>query len=266
MDNAKILKDVSEIIKKAGETVLFYYNKNYDIKDKGGDSPVTEADIVSNDIILAGLKKYDYGILSEESAFDNSRLRKKRVWVIDPLDGTKDFISKTGEFTIMIGLVEAGDSIFGMVYQPLANRLYYAFRGQGAFLQENDELVRLRVSDMKLGREIRIVSSRFHRSDLEIELAKKLNTKKIITCGSAGLKICRIAEGKVDLNINPSDKMGEWDVCAADIILHEAGGKLTSVSGEKIVYNKKEPRIKNGYMASNGLIHNSVIKKIDKWK
>lgn len=264
MSDKKILEDVIRIIKKAGETVLFYYNKDYKIIDKGEDSPITEADMASNNFIISELEKYNYGILSEEFLSDVDRLKKERVWIIDPLDGTKDFIDKTGEFTIMIGLVENGIPVLGVVYQPAFDNLYYARQGEGAFLKtEENAPVRLKVSDSLLGEKTKLVSSRFHRSDLEIELAKDLGTKKIITCGSAGLKICKIASGEADLNINPSDKMGEWDVCAADIILQEAGGRLTDVLGEKIVYNKNEPRIEKGYVASNNIIHNPVIQRIN---
>ena len=112
---------------------MSFYDKKYNIKDKGKDDPVTEADIESNKIILAGLKKYGYGILSEETDDDLSRLKEKRIWIIDPLDGTKDFIGKTGDFTVMVGLAEESRAILGVVYKPIDDILYYATENGGAY-------------------------------------------------------------------------------------------------------------------------------------
>lgn len=262
-DIKQILEHVIKTIKQAGEAAMFYYEKDYEIKDKGGDSPVTDADLASEKVILEEIKKYDFGILSEETTDDKKRLGKERVWLIDPMDGTKDFIDKTGEFTIMIGLVENGKSILGAVYQPVEDILYFAVQGQGAFKQvgkRKPEMIKVSKQDSMS--EISMLSSRFHRSDLEIEIAEKNKIKKFITCGSAGLKICKIAEGVADLNVNPSNKTWEWDMCAADIILSEAGGKLSDISGNNFKYNKKNPRNLNGYVASNGLICEELNKCI----
>lgn len=258
----KILIDVKKTIKQAGKAAMFYYKKEYRIKDKGEDSPVTEADMASEKVILEELGKYNYGILSEESTDDKTRLEKERVWLVDPLDGTKDFIDKTGEFTIMIGLVENGKIILGAVYQPSEDILYFAAYGQGAFKQIGQaEPEKIKVSQVDNLPNATMLSSRFHRSDLEIEIAEKNKIKKFIACGSAGLKICKIAEGAADFNINPSDKTWEWDVCAADIILSEAGGKLTDVKGNNFEYNKENPQNVNGYLVSNGLINDKIIQR-----
>lgn len=254
-DLNKILEDVITVIRQAGNTVMSFYNKDYRVQDKGNDSPITEADLASEKIILEGLKKYDYGILSEETTDDKSRLEKDRVWIIDPLDGTKDFINKTGDFSIMIGLAEKGRPILGAVYTAANDILYYATKNQGAKVLKGNQVGQLRVNDKK--KNTRMVSSRFHRSDIEMKVAKKFDSE-IITRGSIGVKVCQIACGEAEYNINPSHHPQEYDICAADIILSEAGGKLTDMKGVKYTYNQSDPHIR-GYVASNGVLHEKII-------
>lgn len=260
----KELNAAKEAVKKAGKAVLFYYNNGFSVKNKEiGDCPVTEADIKSNEIIIKELENFGYEILSEEKTDDLSRLNKEKVWIIDPLDGTKDFIDKTGDFTIMIGLVEKGEPVLGVVCNPGEKVLYYAVKGNGAYIEkEGREIRKIKISDIQAGGKIKIISSRFHRSPLELKLAEKFGVKDIMTSGSAGLKVSLVAEGKAELNINPSNKTWEWDVCAADIILTEAGGKFTDTKGNKFIYNKENTRNEFGYVASNGFIHEKILDKI----
>ena len=263
MKDKEILNQVLNVIKQAGKMVMSFYNKDYQIKDKGNDSPVTEADLASEKIILKGLSKYDYGLLSEETEDDKTRLKKERVWIIDPLDGTKDFINKTGDFTIMIGLVENGQPILGAVYQPAKDILYYAIKGKGAYGQIKDQGVKkIKVSEVSDISKARFLGSRFHKSELETKVAKEFNITKIIPCGSIGLKAALIASGQADFNLNPSSHPQEYDVCAADIILHEAGGKLTDLKGKRYKYNQEDPHI-NGYVVSSGLLHGQIIEYLN---
>lgn len=258
----------SQLAKEAGEAALFYYHKEYAISDKGGDNgPVTQADHAANDVIVGGFKKeFDYGILSEETEDDLSRLEKERVWVIDPLDGTKDFIDKTDEFSIMIGLVEKGEPVLGVVYVPAEQIIYYALSGRGAFKQaEGGKPQRIQVSARNEFKDIILLTSRFHASNTVVKASADLGIKKTLTKGSAGLKICSIAEGSADVNINPSNKTWEWDVAAADIILSEAGGKLTDVFENRFTYNKKDPRNLQGYIASNNWRHYEIINEVRKF-
>ena len=261
-ENKEILNKTISIIKKAGKTVLNYYNKDYKIKNKALDSPVTIADLESEKIILSGLKEFGYGILSEESDDDKERLKMKRAWIVDPLDGTKDFINKTGEFTIMIGLVENKKPILGLVYKPVDDILYYAIKGEGAHRVKNKKSKKLKVSKRKSFNEIKMITSRFHLSPDIKKIANDLGIKHSVSCGSAGLKIGYIAEQKADLNINTSSHTYEWDLCAADIVLSEAGGKLTDIKGNKFIYNKDNPRNEHGYVASNRIIHQKIIERI----
>ncbi len=189
------------------------------------------------------------------------------MWIVDPLDGTKHFIQETGEFTIMIALVEkqADDSyrpVLGVIYQPVTDAVYYALKNEGAWLKQKDDLGRLEVV-LNNKEDIVMLTSRNHSSDLETAVAKKLNISKIKTYGSS-LKACLIADKKGHINFNPAPYTWEWDVCASDIIIHEAGGIFTDTRGELINYNKKDPRNNNGYVASSGVAHQDVINSIKK--
>ena len=252
-------------ILQAGKKVLQLYNKNFKIHYKAKNSPVTQADLASEKILLTALDKFNYGILSEETQEENSRLEKDKAWIIDPLDGTMDFIKKTSDFTIMVGLVDKSQPVLGLVYAPAYDHLYYARLSQGAFMQSgNNQPQPLRVSNRAKNNELRLLTSRFHHSKIEDGLAKALGIKQIRPSGSAGLKICVIANGQADININPSDKTWEWDTCAADIILREAGGKLTSLRDQPFAYNKKNPRHHHGYVATSGLTHNLIMDTLKK--
>lgn len=263
-----ILEQIKIIIKKAGQETLNYYHledlkvdyKEPEIKD----SPLTQADLASERIILENLKSFNYGILSEETSEENNRLEKDLVFIIDPLDGTKDFIQKTDEFTIMIGLAKAGVAILGAVYQPATDILYFAEQGKGAFKQIGDSApVKINVSSKQNFAEMRLLASRNHLKDKEVQFAKKVNLNDFVQCGSAGLKVCKVAEGIGDIYMNTSDKTSEWDLCAADIILKESGGTLTDINGQTIIYNKKDPRNYNGYIASNGKLHNKILTNLN---
>jgi 3'(2'), 5'-bisphosphate nucleotidase len=261
-DLEAILEEVIEIIIKAGAETLSLYTQDYEVKYKGPNNPVTQADIESNRLITTGLKKFNYGILSEETVDDGSRLQKRRAWIVDPLDGTSDFIDKTGDFTIVIGLVEQGRPILGVVYQPVTDTLYYGIKGSGSFSRIGDENpVVLHVSAETNLRKFTMLSSRFHRSELEISFANNFGIKNFVTRGSL-LKICQIAAGQGELNFNPSSKTWEYDICAADIILTEAGGRLTDMDGRIFTYNKSNPRNERGYVASNGAVHEAIIEHL----
>jgi len=252
------MKTAVKAIIKAGSVISKIYNKKYSVKVKSNKEPVCDADIISNRIIFQALKPLGYPILSEESADNLVRLKSKKVWIVDPLDGTNDFINKTGEFTIMLGLVESGLPILGVIYSPTEQVLYYAAKGEGSFMKKEGKTVRLKTSVKTNFNQAKVYTSRFHFSEIEKKFLKRLGIKKLVACGSSK-KLCLIASGEGEASINLSDKTWEWDICAADIILSEAGGRLTDRNGKNFVYNKKYPRNLNGYVASNGLMHKKII-------
>ncbi|MBD3330882.1 3'(2'),5'-bisphosphate nucleotidase CysQ, partial [Candidatus Peregrinibacteria bacterium] len=214
-------------IVRAGKRLLDFYKTDLSIEYKDDESPVTKADLASEAIILDELGEFDYPILSEESRGDLSRLEADLVWIVDPLDGTKDFIHHTGDFSVMIGLACKGESVLGLVYKPLEDKLYFAEKGKGAYCRDGEgRESRIKVSEVKKVEEIRLLVSRFHLLEVEKALVRDLGIHKTVESGSAGLKICKVAEGSAELYLNTSDKTAEWDICAADVILNEAGGRI----------------------------------------
>lgn len=257
----KELDQTKKIIKKAGDKVMDYYGEGLDPDThyKDEDSPVTKADLASEKEILKGLQDFGYGILSEETDQENDRLNQEKAWVIDPLDGTKDFLQQTGEFTIMIGLVKNGESVLGAVYQPAKDILYFATKGDGAYKQIGEQdPVQIFVSPENKSENMSMLISRNHLRKPEQRVAEKLGIGTLQPCGSAGLKISKIAEGKNELYINSSNKTGEWDICAADIILSEAGGKIVDMNGKDIIYNRKDPTNRQGFVANNNQMTNKI--------
>ncbi len=256
------IKEIKEIAKEAGEEVMKYYNTDSKIKDKGPGSPLTKADLAANEIILKGLKKYKIPILSEESADDLRRLKSDYVWIVDPLDGTSDFIEKTGEFAIMIGLAYKNKPILGVIYLPALGDFYFAEKNKGAFRETRGKARKIAVDQKENFKEMAILVSRHHLQETEVELKDALKIGKMKKMGSV-LKILKIAESQAEININSSDKTCQWDTCAGDIILTEAGGRITDMQGKEIVYNQKETRNLKGYVASNGKKHEEVIRKLE---
>ncbi len=255
----KTLEDILNIVNDAGGEILSIYEREYDIYKKIDKSPVTEADLVANKIIVEGLKKYGWPIISEEIS-NKRNIRSNKFWILDPLDGTADFIQKTGEFSIMLGLVENNKPVLGVVYQPYKDKMYYAELNNGAYLKQKSVINKLQVSKKEDLLECRIVFSRNHLGLRDIELAKLMGIKKIIKSGSNGIKIGLIAENKADIFFNLTDKMGKWDSCAPEIILKEAGGRLSDTLGNKIRYDDYNIKNKQGILASNNIVHNKIIK------
>jgi len=179
----------------AGKEVMFVYDKDFSSTLKSDNEPLTEADIKSNEIILKTISSFGHPILSEESVDDKKRLDFKKIWIVDPLDGTSDFIKKTGEFTIMISLVEDHIPILGVIYWPIESTLYLAQKGKGAFKSENGIWSKLSVSNVSKLENCRAVGSRNHISDIEQNLIKRLNISKFTSKGSS-LKVADISSGK----------------------------------------------------------------------
>ncbi|PLX27226.1 3'(2'),5'-bisphosphate nucleotidase CysQ [Candidatus Parcubacteria bacterium] len=264
-----ILEKSIEVAKEAGRTAMKFYGKEQHVKMKAKASPVTDADLASNKIILDGLKEFGFEYLSEEDQKDKKRFGAPYVWVIDPLDGTKDFIQMTGEFTIMFALTKKFKGnvyrpVLGIIYQPQKKNLYYAIKDCGAYVLEKLKKKRkLSVSKRTRPSSLHMLSSRNHGTELEKEVAFVYGVKHKKELGSS-LKACLIADKVGDVSFNPSTHTYEWDVCASDLIIHEAGGKFTTTKGELFSYNKKDPRNYDGYLASNGLVHKDFLKVIKK--
>lgn len=263
----KELETAINLSHKASEAILKFYEEGFEIEEKFiteyYSEPVTIADKTSSKIIVEGLAKAfpDDAILSEEELDDTERrLRKSRVWIIDPLDGTKGFTEKQGDFAVQIGLVEDGEPILGVVLQPLGQNLYFATKNGGSFLQkENDKPIKLNVSDKTNFEEMTIAVSRSHRSRNMTALINHFGFKGEYKHGSVGLKVGFLAQQTADIYIHLSPFTKFWDTAAPQIILEEAGGKLTDIFGEKIRYELEDVRNHNGIFSSNGIIHEKAV-------
>jgi 3'(2'), 5'-bisphosphate nucleotidase len=240
----KLTFAVEKIARKAGESILEIYHRtqNIEVIHKIDDSPLTIADKNSNKIICEGLMQLNpcFPIISEENEnipYEN-RKNYDYFWLVDPLDGTKEFIGRNGEFTVNIALMYQDSPVMGFVFVPCFDDFYYAIKGSGAFLCKNDTKKRLTASSFSMQDEgLRVVASRSHLDSGTRELIEKLKNPQIISKGSA-LKFLILASGEAEYYPRMSPTM-EWDTAAAQIILEEAGGKMMQMSGDKIIYNKE---------------------------
>jgi len=229
---------------------------------KPGDEPVTRADKAASELIVAGLAAAFPAdpIISEESPVPAGALAAERHWFVDPIDGTKDFIRGSDGFSVMIGLVEAGRPVLGVVHQPTTGRTFFT-GADGAMMDHDGAVTRLQVSDVRDAAAARLVASASHRSDDIDRVKAMLGISDEHNIGSVGVKLALIAMGVRDLYINPQPKTKAWDTCAPEAILVAAGGRLTDLFGAPIDYAGalNHPR---GLVASNGLVHDDVIAKI----
>lgn len=263
----KELETAIALAKKASEKILEFYEKGFEIETKVVNEhysePVTIADRTSSKIIVEGLAEAfpDDAILSEEEPDDTGRrMRKSRVWIIDPLDGTKGFTEKKGDFAVQIGLCEDGDPVLGVVLQPIGQNLYYAAHGEGAFLKrKNSDPKRLNVSGKREFAQMVIAVSRSHRSKNMNQLYDHFGFMDEFRHGSVGLKVGFLTQKVADIYIHLSPYTKFWDTAAPQIILEEAGGKLTDIFGDKIRYDLEDVRNHNGIFSSNGISHESAV-------
>jgi 3'(2'), 5'-bisphosphate nucleotidase len=240
------IEDVKEIALEAGKLIMHYYNSDFSstIELKGDESPVTIADKEANKLILEKLGKLYPNIpsISEETEHANYQQRRKwdYFWMIDPLDGTKEFISKNGEFTVNIALIRKKTPVMGVVYAPATGHLYWAAKGQGAFSDFNGitKQIIARQADPQ-SKNLRIVVSRSHFDDETKEYLKKFIDPTLIQKGSS-LKFMEIANGNADIYFR-TNPINEWDTAASCAIIKEAGAEMLNIeTGKKIHYNKKD--------------------------
>lgn len=255
------------LARKAGDAIRKYYALEIISEQKIGidnfAEPVTAADREASSIIVEGLARHfpDDGILSEEEADKlEERLSRKRVWFIDPIDGTSGFIKKDGDFAVQIGLAENGAAVLGVVFMPARNVLYYASKGSGSFAIKNGgPPIKLEVSDKTNFRDIDLAVSRDHRSPKMSQIVRDFGLRKEVERGSVGVKIGMIAEQICDLYIHLSPRTKFWDTCGPEVILGEAGGRLTDLFGKAMRYDLGNVQNLNGILASNGAVHESAV-------
>ncbi|HHM21184.1 MAG TPA: 3'(2'),5'-bisphosphate nucleotidase [Bacteroidetes bacterium] len=243
----ELIPDLLRIARQAGNAILDIYQRDdFGITEKKDHSPLTEADRAANNIICNGLEKLPlvYPVISEENKQTDFSVRKywRRCWLVDPLDGTKEFIQRNGDFTVNIALVENGIAVLGVVSIPAAREVYWAVKGQGAFCEKNGKrqkihAARFKTTDPKL----KIVASRSHLDQETQKYIDQFDQPQIISRGSA-LKFLLLAQGEAHVYPRLAPTM-EWDTAAAQAVLEEAGGKvLVHATGQPLHYNRENLR------------------------
>jgi 3'(2'), 5'-bisphosphate nucleotidase len=247
----KALAVAKEAAILAGEKILEYYYSDFEVEYKSDDSPLTCADRAADEVIQEILLRDfpEISILSEESSDDLKRLEESLLWVVDPLDGTKEFIHHTNEFTVNIALVKDGHPVVGVVYVPVTEELYYASIGNGSFYEVNEELRKNRVSDRT--EKLRLLSSKYHKSDDFLDLLED-HAKHISSVESVGssLKGCMIARGIAEAYYR-FGYTSEWDTAAVQLVAEEAGGVFRQLDHTEMTYNRVDVLNRKGFYIVN---------------
>jgi len=242
----ELLPRVREAVAGAGEAIMAVYNDPATPKvvDKDDNSPLTEADLAANRILVERLKALtpDVPILSEESkqAPWSERKQWNELWIVDPLDGTREFLKRNGEFTVNVALVRDHEPVLGVVYAPALNRWYFASIEDGAWRQDDQrEPVRIEAGQKQFDRPWQVVGSRSHNTREVEDFVARLGSAEFVAMGSS-LKLCLVADGSADIypRLGPTC---EWDTCAAQAVVEAAGGRVVDAqTGESLTYNARE--------------------------
>jgi 3'(2'), 5'-bisphosphate nucleotidase len=242
MNLQSLIEPIVKLSIDAGQAILRVYQTDFDVESKSDDSPLTKADMASNRRILQGLATLtpEIPVITEEAGLPPFDVRGKwrRYWLIDPLDGTKEFVKRNGEFTVNIALIDGGRPVLGVVHVPVSGNTYVGCEGHGAELREQDRPARrIHVAD-KSAHPVRVVGSRSHRGASLDAFLESLGDVEMHPMGSS-LKFCIVAEGKADIypRLGPTS---EWDTAAAQAVVEQAGGKVLRLDGKALNYNSKE--------------------------
>ena len=244
-----------EAVNSVRELILDIYNSgDLGVEIKDDNSPVTKADKAADKKIREILSTAFplYSLLTEESMDDKSRLKNDYVWIVDPIDGTKDFVAKNGEFTVNIGLSYKHKAVLGVILVPVTGEIYYATLGNGSYYKKNKDSEPIRIHCNKKIKDVTTLVSNFHSNQTEMDMIKKhsdviKHQRKL----GATLKGCEIAKGNAEMSYRFSSNTKEWDTCAMQIIVEEAGGHLLRFDGEPICYNREDVYNKDGYIICN---------------
>lgn len=255
----ELIASVCALAVQAGSVVMQHYVSDVSVYTKEDKSPVTQADLDVNEILQNGLAQFGWPILSEETKDTDERLHADAVWIIDPIDGTRDFIEKTGEFCIMIGLSVAGRATFGVTYFPATDTLLWGVIGKGAWMTKDGRTEPISVSDIAKTSDARFVSSKNHALGWYDKIAALKQFAQWKQVGSNGLKCGLIAMNEADVFFTVTSKLGEWDMCGPHAIIEAAGGLVTGLDGSVLLYNKADPHIPQGVLATNGQVHAEML-------
>lgn len=239
-----------DIAQRAGVAIMAVYARDFDVSAKDDASPLTEADMAAHRLIVSGLQQLtpDIPVLSEESAQIDWAVRRQwpRYWLVDPLDGTREFIKRNGEFTVNIALIDGDAPVLGVVYAPALDELAFALRGRGAFVRMGEDDVALTTRRPALA-PLRVAASRSHRDARTQAALERMGEIECLGLGSS-LKFLRIAEGRADVypRFGPTS---EWDTAAAQCVLEAAGGAVLGMDGAPLRYNRKDSLLNPDFIA-----------------
>lgn len=241
------ISELEPIARAAGEAIMAIYRQPFEVEYKSDESPLTAADQGAHEVIVQALARLTPAIpvLSEESDTETmqARLGWSRYWLVDPLDGTKEFVSRNGEFTVNIALIDDGKPVWGLVYAPVLDKLWYGGAGLGAWRIEASGTVAIQTQPHREGKPWRVVGSRNHLSQATLDYLARFGEidrgeVELVSMGSS-LKFCIIAEGGAELYPRLAPTC-EWDTGAAQAVLEGAGGSVTQLNGAPLEYNKPD--------------------------
>jgi 3'(2'), 5'-bisphosphate nucleotidase len=251
---------------KAGKRVLQYYTENnFTTNHKEDESPITCADLESNRILMEELGKTGISILSEEEKDFSGRISQSKIWIIDPIDGTSDFVHHTDEFTIMIALIENNQPKLGVIFGPVFDVLYAWEKGRGAYKYKEGLWKKLSVNSLNSIPEVKVLCSRNNLTDAEKVFFEFLKPQLVTPRGSS-FKAAGIASGKAELYLTFTGRIKQWDTAAYYGLVYEAGGKVTDLEGNAFVYNTEDICHANGILITNGVIHDKIVEKIKEFR
>jgi 3'(2'), 5'-bisphosphate nucleotidase len=249
-DLAKLAEALMPVAERAGAAIMQVYTGAFDVQRKDDNSPLTLADLESQRVIIAGLKQLtpEIPVLSEESAAAPWPERRtwRELWIVDPLDGTREFVKRNGEFTVNIALIVEHEPVLGVVSAPAQGTTYWGIAGQGAFTRGDKGEAR-RIRTVAPQRPLRVVGSRSHASAATAAYLSRIDSHVVTGIGSS-LKFCLIAGGQAELypRFGPTS---EWDTAAGQAVLEAAGGHVTRLDGHRLRYNCRESVINGDFVA-----------------
>jgi 3'(2'), 5'-bisphosphate nucleotidase len=270
MEISHQLQKVVDIGYSVGELILEHYRNGVTPEEKiGADQmvePVTIADKEASKFIVSALAEAfpdDFILSEEEPDKAEARLGSRRVWMVDPIDGTAGFIKRDGDFAVQIGLVENGEPILGVVYMPAHGEMMFAERGGGAYLAiDGGAPEKISASDLSVIPSLKLAVSRNHRSPRMNRVVEDFGIKEELQRGSVGLKVSLIARKICDIYIHLSPRTKYWDTCGPHAIIIEAGGRMTDLFGTELRYDSADVQNLNGIVTSNGNAHDVVIERL----
>jgi 3'(2'), 5'-bisphosphate nucleotidase len=241
MNLKEMINPIVDLAIDAGHAILEVYATDFDVQEKGDESPLTQADLASHRCIVAGLRELtpDIPIISEEEGLPAfaERGQWQRYWLIDPLDGTKEFVNRNGEFTVNIAFIDNGRPLLGVVHVPIQEKTYIGCEGHGSEVRAGGSTTEIRVAAASHS-PVRIVGSRSHRGSSLDAFLEQVGESDMVPMGSS-LKFCVVAEGDADVypRLGPTS---EWDTAAAQAVVEQAGGQVLELDGKPLSYNQKE--------------------------